>query len=97
MQSTGGGECDDNALNNTESVRSSYQPNPEENNEANYKWICESCTYENWMAANCCTMCRATRQQMPQIISGSNVNQGTGTLVRRTLSTPTIAEAANSD
>ena len=72
--------------------------NPEENNELNYKWICETCTYQNWMAAKCCAMCLSKRNQIEQVISENNVNQSSSVrLVARKLSTPTIAEAANSD
>ena len=77
----------------------SNQHNPEENNEVNYKWICELCTYQNWMAAKSCVMCHSKKHHMAQIISENNVNQSPsqGRLVARKLSTPTIAEAATSD
>ena len=80
----------------TENI-SSNQHIPEENNEGYYKWICESCTYQNWMASKSCVMCLSKRYQTAQMISDNNVNQGsnTGRLVARKLSTPTIAEAAN--
>ena len=79
---------------NPENIRSN-QYNPEENNEVNYKWVCELCTYQNWMAAKTCIMCLSKRHQMEQIISE---NQSSAEkLVARKLSTPTIAEAANSD
>lgn len=95
MQSNGEDEGGDGL--NFENVRS-IQLNPEENNEVNYKWICETCTYENWIAAKCCIMCRTKRHQMAQIFSENHVNQGSvGKLVARKLSTPTIAEAAHSD
>ena len=82
---------------NMENFRSN-QHNPEENNEVNYKWICELCTYQNWMAAKSCTMCHSKKHHMAQIISENTVNQGSsGRMVARKLSTPTIAEAANSD
>ena len=82
---------------NTENISTNHY-NPEENNELNYKWICETCTYQNWMAANCCAMCLSKRNQIEQVISENNVNQSSSVrLVARKLSTPTIAEAANSD
>ena len=88
-------ECEEG--HNMENIRSN-QHNPEENNEVNYKWICELCTYQNWMAAKSCVMCHSKKHHMAQIISENNVNQGpSGRMVARKLSTPTIAEAATSD
>ena len=58
---------------NTENNSTNHY-NPEENNELNYKWICETCTYQNWMAAKCCAMCLSKRNQIEQVISENNVH-----------------------